>query len=156
MRAPFNVLVIPLRERHGDVEYAVLKRSDAGWWQFVSGGGEGEERPHEAARRETQEEAGVESRGKLIKLDCMAYVPKDAFSIADQWSPDIYVIPEYHFAVNVEDAELRLSAEHTELRWASYNEACVLLKWDSNRTALWELRERLRRSTDDASALRPL
>jgi hypothetical protein len=30
-----------------------------------------------------------------------------------------------------------------EFKWASYDEAVNLLKWDSNKNALWELKERL-------------
>lgn len=32
------------------IEYALLKRSDAGYWQGIAGGGENEEKPVEAAK----------------------------------------------------------------------------------------------------------
>ena len=144
MRAPFQVLVIPYRRAAEGYEYAVLKRSDAGWWQFVAGGGEDDETPLQAAVRETKEEIGVAGVG-LMKLDSCNTVPKEAFAAAEAWGPDIYVIPEYCFAVDVGDSEVTLSGEHTEVRWVSYDEACRLLKWDSNRNALWELNKRLRR-----------
>ncbi|MFC1745655.1 hypothetical protein ACFL35_16810 [Candidatus Riflebacteria bacterium] len=53
------------------------------------------------------------------------------------------MIPEYSFAVDVRSRELVLSAEHTELKWLEYEDALDLLKWDSNKVALWELRERI-------------
>ena len=37
-----------------------------------------------------------------------------------------------------------LSSEHKEYRWVKYDEAMRLLKYDSNKTALWELNERLK------------
>lgn len=37
-----------------------------------------------------------------------------------------------------------LSSEHKEYRWVEYDEAMRLLKYDSNKTALWELNERLK------------
>jgi broad specificity phosphatase PhoE len=40
---------------------------------------------------------------------------------------------------------ITLSREHTDYRWVAYAEAARLLRWDSNRTALWELNERLTR-----------
>ena len=40
MRAPFQVLVIPYRRDQTGVRFALLKRRDAGYWQFVVGGGE--------------------------------------------------------------------------------------------------------------------
>ena len=38
-----------------------------------------------------------------------------------------------------------LGDEHSEIKWASYEEAKELLKFDSNKNALWELNERLKR-----------
>ena len=144
MRAPFQVLVIPFRRTAAGPEFAVLRRSDAGWWQFVAGGGEGAETPDEAAKRETEEEIGV-AAGMMTRLDSMATVPKDCFVAADSWGQDIYVIPEYSFAADIGDAVVTLSDEHTHVRWLPYKQARSMLKWDSNRNALWELNERLTR-----------
>ncbi len=36
-----------------------------------------------------------------------------------------------------------LSHEHIELKWECFENADSLLNWDSNKTALWELNERL-------------
>jgi len=129
--------------------FAVLKRADTGAWQFASGGGEDAETPLQAAQREFWEEAGFRATGKLIALDSMTSIPTDHFHVRQPWADDYYVIPEYSFAVDVGSAKLVLSKEHTELRWVAYDEARALLKWDSNRTALWELTERLRRSDCD-------
>jgi len=42
MRAEFQVLVIPfIREPEGKIKYAVFKRSDGKYWQFIAGGGDG-------------------------------------------------------------------------------------------------------------------
>ena len=143
MRAPFQVLVIPYRRGPGGPEFAVLRRADTGWWQFVSGGGEGDETPLAAARRETGEELGIDARGRLSRLDSTASVPRDEFDDGQRWADDIYVIPEYTFAMDIVKESLRISAEHTELRWVGYDEARELLRWDGNRTALWELARRL-------------
>ncbi len=144
MRAPFQVLVIPYRRTPAGVEYAVLRRSDAGWWQFVAGGGEDDEAPPQAALRETCEEIGV--GGTLMRLDSMTTIPKSHFAAAAAWGRDVYVIPEHSFALDVGDADIRLSREHSHVRWVSYEQARVLLQWDSNRTALWELVQRLKQA----------
>ncbi len=141
MRAPFQILVIPFRRTATGLEFAVLKRSDADYWQFVAGGGEDGETPIEAAQRETQEEVGI--TGDLIQLDSLSTVPKDCFA-AESWGQDVYVIPEHCFAVDTGDHVIALSGEHTELRWVPYERARSLLEWDSNRNALWELNERLK------------
>ena len=143
MRAPFQVLVIPYRWIRTTPEFAVFRRSDAGWWQFVAGGGEDGETPLRAARRETGEEIGI-ANASFTPLDSMATVPKNCFKAAERWGKGLYVIPEHCFALDVGDSDLRLSREHTEVRWATYADAASLLKWDSNRNALWELNERLR------------
>ncbi len=145
MRAPFQVLVIPFRHTPADVQFVVLKRSDAGWWQFVAGGGEDEERPLQAAQRETKEEIGIAVHGSLIQLDSMATIPKRCFAAAGSWDENVFVIPEYGFAVDIGSADITLSPEHTESQWAGYEKARRLLKWDSNRNALWELNERLKK-----------
>lgn len=155
MRAPFQVLVIPFRRRSGVVEYAVLRRADAGGWQFVAGGGEDGESPVEAAVRETREEVGFEAGAGLIALDSMATVPADSFAAAAAWGPQLFAVPEHAFAVDVGQADLVLSHEHTELRWETYAQARGLLQWDSNRNALWELDQRLRRSALPAAGQRP-
>lgn len=150
MRAPFQVLVIPFRSTALALEFAVLKRSDADYWQFIAGGGEDGETPIQAAQRESTEEIGI--AGDLRQLDSLATVPKDSFAAADSWGEDVYVIPEHCFAVSVGNVDIRLSSEHTEFQWVSYEQACSLLKWDSNRNALWELNQRLMKERSSEQA----
>lgn len=147
MRAPFQVLIIPFRRMNDGLEFAVLKRSDASMWQFVSGGGEDGERPVEAAQREMLEEVSLNVDGQLQLLDAMTTIPACVFKDVASWRDDVRVIPEHCFAVDVKDAQPVLSAEHDELRWLTYDQARELLTWDSNKTALWELCERLKRET---------
>ena len=45
-----------------------------------------------------------------------------------------------------------LSHEHSEFRWAPYGEASATLRYDDDKTALWELDARLR-AGDLATAL---
>jgi dATP pyrophosphohydrolase len=143
MRAPFQVLVLPYRKTHSGLEYAILRQSDSGYWEFVSGGGEDKEEPFEAAKRETEEEIGIAEDVNLMHLDSQNTQPKNNFAFASLWSPDVYVIPEYCFAVDVGNKEIILSDEHTECRWVDYHSAQEKLRWDSNKNALWELNERL-------------
>ena len=59
------------------------------------------------------------------------------------WGEDVLVIPEYCFGVLVHTKDIILSDEHVEFRWSDYETALGLLKWESNRNALWELNYRL-------------
>ncbi len=146
-RAPFNVAVFPYRpSADGSLEYALLRRADAGFWQGVSGGGENDEIPLEAARRETFEETGIPSDAEFLRLDTVEPIPIVEFSFRgdDPWGENVYVIPQYWFGVRASDRKLVLSHEHTESRWLSYEDADRLLKFDGNKTALWELNQRLK------------
>lgn len=144
-RAPFQVLVYPYRQV-GDkaFRYALLKRSDLGFWQAITGGGEGSETPLEAARREAYEETGIPPDSAFLQLDTVEPIPVTAFKDSHVWGEDVYVIPQYCFGVRVEDERLCLSHEHTAYRWPGYEEAQGLLKYDGDKTALWELDRRLR------------
>ena len=113
---------------------------------IIVGGGEEGETPEEAARREIQEEAGIPSDSNITSLDSKASVPVVGVTGEYTWGDDVYVIPEYTFAVEVDRKRLKLSKEHTEYKWVGYEDAMTLLKWDSNKNALWELNERFKKS----------
>jgi dATP pyrophosphohydrolase len=143
MRAPWQVLVLPYRRRGTRLEVAVLRRSDHDVWQFVSGGGEAEETPAEAARREAGEEAGLPATLDYQRLAMTTMVPACWFDAWAHWPADLLLVPEHAFAVDVGARDLAISEEHRALRWLTYDDAVGLLTFDSNKTALWELHERL-------------
>lgn len=143
-RAPFQVLVYPYRRVIEDgFEFAVFKRTDTDYWQAIAGGGEDIETPLEAARREAAEEAGIAPDSEFIQLDSIESIPVIEFSNSYLWGDDVYVIPQYCFGVLVREEIMVLSHEHSEYRWLRYQEAYDMVKFDGNRTALWELNKRL-------------
>lgn len=144
-RAPFQVLVIPFDDT-ADLRVAVLRRADMDAWQFVAGGGEEGETPLQAARREAREEIGAD--GELYPLDSCCSVPASVIrrEARSHWPARTLVIPEYAFALRVKAEALVLSHEHTSAVWTSPEEAAHMLRYDSNRTALAELTERIHRS----------
>ena len=143
MRAPFQILAIPYRMVGGTPIYCAFHRSDCDEWQFIAGGGEDAETPLEAAQREAFEECGVRSN-RWIELKSLAYLPITVISekCRQHWGKDTYVIPEYAFGFEC-CYDIKLSCEHTECVWLTYDEAMKKLRWDSNRTALYELNCRL-------------
>ncbi len=145
-RAKFQVLIIPFRiAENGIPEFAVTKRFDMDAWQFLSGGGEADETPIQAAKREANEEGNIPYDYEMIKLDSTSSIPAINFAAHKEWGDTVYVVPEYSFGVKMQDKDLILSFEHTELKWLKYTEAVAVLTWDSNKTALWELNERITR-----------
>jgi len=148
-RAPFQVLVIPYRRASADVrklEYAIFRRNErsGGYWQGIAGGGEGRETSLQAAIRESNEEAGIPANANFLALKSMCTIPVEHVC-GFHWGDQHLVIPEYAFAVECSNHEIVISSEHIEYKWVNYSEAAGLLKWDSNRCALWELHERLLR-----------
>ena len=143
-RAAFQVLVIPFRVgTDGEPRYLLFKRADSAVWQWIAGGGEDDEEPEQAARREAFEEAGIPQDARLMRLDSVASIPSVHFADRHLWGDDVYVIPEFSFGVEVRGREVRLSGEHGACEWLDYEAARGRLEWDSNRTALWELHSRL-------------
>ncbi len=144
MRAPFQILALPYRIVDGAPYYCVFHRADHDQWQFVAGGGEDEETPLDAAKREILEEIGIDAED-IIALKNTAFVPNTCFAQTHRrhWEKDAYVIPEYSFAFECPD-KITLSHEHREYVWLTYEQALGLLRWDSNKTALYELDCRLR------------
>ena len=144
MRAPFQILGIPYRIIDSVPQYCILKCKDAEYWQFVAGGGEDNETPIMAAEREIFEETGIEA-SNIIKLTSMCYVPANCIAEIrrERWTDYTYVLPEYAFVFKC-NQEIILSKEHLDFLWVGYEEAVKLLKFDSNKTALYELNCRLK------------
>lgn len=152
-RAPFQVIVFPYRAgKAGNYEYAIFSRRTIRYgdiWQAISGGGEDDETPMQAARREAWEEGGIAGEVTFFQLDSMATIPAPQ-AAGMLWGPEVLVVPEYAFSAAVGGHEIVLSEEHDDFRWVDYKTARELLTFDSNRNALWELDFRL---TGDSKAI---
>ncbi|MEU1456847.1 NUDIX hydrolase [Streptomyces avermitilis] len=142
-RAPFQVLVVPFRRVGDQVEFAVLRREDMNVWQAVAGGGEAGETPQQAAVREAREELGLDRPAPLYPLQTRTSIPARFFADRDSWPAGTYVVPEHSFATDLTEVEIKISHEHTAVQWLDYKAALEVLRFDSNRTALGELHERL-------------
>lgn len=146
MRQPYETLIFPYRRYEKEVKFAIFLRSDMKIWQGICGGGEEGETILETAKREAYEEAGINYTSDYIQLDTMTTIPITSISSMSSLKGNIYVVKEYCFGVDAMNQEIKLSDEHIEYRWLTYSEAKELLKWDSDKTALWELNERLTRT----------
>lgn len=142
-RAPFQILVISFRRVGEQIEFAVLRRQDLNVWQAVAGGGESGESPQQAAVREAREELGLDRTVALYPLQTTASIPARFFADRDSWPAGTYVVPEHSFAADLTGVEIKISDEHTAVQWLEYQAANDLLRFDSNRTALGEVHERL-------------
>ena len=145
-----QVLIIPYIKNEEGIKYCIFNRVDAedneDFWQFVAGGGEDDEKPLEAAIRETWEETGIKESTMFCQLESISYIPTNCFSMErrKEWGMDCLVIPEYKFAVYVRNNNIQISDEHKEYRWVNYDIAVELLKFESNKITLWELDNKIK------------
>lgn len=142
MRAPFQVLLFPYIKEGDEYLYAIFKRADFGFWQGLSGGGEDAETPDGAVRREAYEEAGIDRGSSYIRLSSMTTIPAEYVG-GKKWGEDIVMIPECAFGLEMTSKVLNISNEHSEYSWVSFKDAIKMLKYDSNKSAVWELHHRL-------------
>jgi dATP pyrophosphohydrolase len=126
-------------------EFAIFQRADNElWWQGICGGVEDGETIEAGARREIFEEAGINDKLPLYRLDTESYLPAYIFDKQTQakWGMNTVVIPMYFFAMPF-NGIIKISDEHTEVRWLPYEEAEKLVYFHDQKTAIWELKERL-------------
>ena len=146
MRAPFQVVILPFRRLDRGTEFALFRRSDLHFWQGLAGGGQDDETPVQAARREAFEEAAVPFEAPYFALTRSSSVPVSCISAAARahWPADLYVIPNHAFAVEV-GADFRpvLSREHSAFAWCTYDDAYQRLHFENNQVALEELAQRI-------------
>ena len=145
-RAKYNVLVIPYTIQNNIIKYAIFHRSDMQVWQFIAGGGEDGETPIQSAKREAYEEAGIACDSKYYSLETCCSISTECFKAHRiLWGEDCLVITEYSFAVKVKSDTMKLSNEHTDYEWTDYETAIQKLRYDSNKVALWEVDNKIKR-----------
>ena len=138
MRQPIQILAIPYILNGDNVEVMILKRRKGAYWQFVSGGKEYGESIKSTAKREIKEELGISVK-ELFSLKTKTFIPADIFENRFEKNP-IFVIEHcFAFQLSANPKDIVLSNEHSETRCVSYSEAMRMLKWDSNKTAMYEL-----------------
>ena len=144
-RAKFQVLVIPFKRDGEEIKFCMFYRANMKVWQFIAGGGEDNETKIEAAKREAFEEAGIKGN-TFYKLDTCCSISASCFKESINWGEDCFVVPEYTFAVEINEENITLSHEHSKYEWVDYDTAISNLRYDSNKVALGELVERINRN----------
>ena len=94
-------------------------------------------------RRLVHGSAGMPATAVLVELQTKSSVPVTCFRDSAQRGDELFVITEHCFGVGIPSGDIQISGEHKTYRWVEYETAAGLLTYDSNRTALWELNQRL-------------
>ena len=119
------------RESKNGVEFLLLKRAEdqiyPAVWQMVSGKIKDSEKAFEASLRELKEETNLTP----LKM----WIAPKVNSFYSSQDDSICLIPV--FAVQVKkDANVIISKEHSEYKWATPDEAKKLLAWYGQRKAV--------------------
>lgn len=144
MREPYQVLVILYNNDEKFTTYS-FHRKKQDYWQFISGGKETFDKDLiDTVIREVREETGLVISGKeIIPLETVTSIPAYWFKDLEK---DVLLVTEYSFAVHINPcSEIVLSDEHDSFIATSYENTVELLRWDSNKTALYELHNKLKR-----------
>ena len=147
-RQPKQVHIFLFRQNEKGYEYAIFQRADMPFcWQGICGGVEDHETIEEGARREIFEEAGIDQHLPLYLLESISYLPDNIFSDTARsvWGTNIVVVPMYFFAMPYY-GKVKLSEEHSDMKWLTYDDAYELIYYNDQKTALYELNEKLHRN----------
>ena len=131
------------KDRDGKIEtkYLLLYHG-RGYWNFPKGKLEGDERSHEAAIREVEEETGIPARSLQVEQN---------FRVTDkyiyQWEGQkIFKIVIFFLAQAVKP-EVKVSHEHEGYGWFLHKDAQKLLRHHNSRSILKKAHEYLRRKS---------
>ena len=81
----------------------------------------------------------------FIRVETLNSTPVDVFHHKDNLNfESFYIIPEYAFAVELNQEKITLSSEHVFFCCYSYEDAHNILKYDSNKVVLYELNKKIR------------
>lgn len=117
-------------EDENEYKYLVLKRSDnvvpyPGMWQVITGNIEKGETSIDAAKREVHEETGI-----IVREICTIPYVTNFFNHKND---TIYLSPVFGVIVNSE--KCRLSEEHCNFKWLTYDELMKILELPTHREA---------------------
>ena len=108
----------------------MMKRSPGKYyehlWQGVAGKIEKGETAVQTVVRELKEETGMKPK-KMFAADHIA-------NFYDARNDRILMVPI--FGIEVENSDVRLSEEHSEYKWVSFDEALDLLTWKGQKEGL--------------------
>ena len=82
----------------------------------------------------------------VLILENINYLPDNIFSDSTRlnWGENIVVVPMYFLAMPY-NGQVKLSEEHMDVKWLSYDDAYNLIYYYDQKIALYELNEKLLR-----------
>jgi 8-oxo-dGTP pyrophosphatase MutT (NUDIX family) len=139
VRTGAEVAIFVTRRGRSEVLVALRNPQLGGYWHTIAGGIEAGETPLEAARRELQEETGLEAQPVEV-AEAVEY----AYPLSEEPADRRARFPAGLLAVHVtcflvdapDDWEPTLDWEHDDHRWLPPREAADTLRWPDTADAL--------------------
>lgn len=127
-RLPIIIQSIVYRVSPGGAEILLLKRTEerGGFWSFVNGTLEVDESAVSCRQRELFEETGITSIKKWSD---------ELHRFSFKYKEHIFVTVVFATEVPL-DTRVTINDEHTDYKWASFDEGKNLLKFDDDKLAL--------------------
>lgn len=133
MEKQYSYGAIVVRQEKGNLIYLLVKNF-RGEWGFPKGHKEKNEKPLDTAMREIWEETSIKD---------LKFAPGFKEELVYRYEGEIKTIEKhaiYFIAVTTQSELKCLDAEHTELRWGSYEEAMKLLTFENTKELLKKAR----------------
>lgn len=114
--------------------FLILKRSDdeGGYWQPLTGSVEDNESEFDCLKRELGEEVGLEAEN--VNFTDVIYT--------FDWSRNDIRYDEFVRGIEIPfNSQIKLSEEHQDFKWCSFDEALSLLKHESNKPGFIKIKE---------------
>src|SRR4030095_4943943 len=124
------------RKTNSGYKFLLLKRSESaiiypGIWQMITGTIESHEHTKDTLLRELDEETGLTP----LKIYSIPKINTFYLAISDK----ICMSPV--FLSIVEKTDVKISSEHTEFKWATFDEACSQIHWPNQIDSLKIIKE---------------
>ncbi|MBA2641397.1 MAG: NUDIX domain-containing protein [Actinobacteria bacterium] len=139
MRRPEEIFVVVYRVNESGVEFLVLQRSPErqGYWHLVAGALELAEEAAPAARRELQEETGLDAQVTDLELRYIYPLDDEPPDVRARFADDVSeVVVTAYLAEAPASWEPSLNEEHVDHRWLSADEAVDLIRYPEPKDAV--------------------
>jgi dihydroneopterin triphosphate diphosphatase len=136
IKLPIRFEAIPFVKKGSTFKFLLVKRvpRDGGFWQPITGTLEANESLFECLYREMEEEVLIVNT-EIKNVTDMFYT----FT----WQKGNTVITEYVFGVELlTERKVKLSDEHEDQKWCSFDQAIKLLEKENNKNAFKEFKKK--------------
>lgn len=136
-KRPESILVVIYARNSGRV-LMLQRRDDSSFWQSVTGSLEDGESLAQTARREVQEEVGIDiGKEGLVLQDCHRCVEYELFAhLRYRYAPGVIRNKEHWFCLALPEERAVVLTEHHAYRWLDKAQAVAFTKSPSNQQAI--------------------